>query len=406
MFRYLYPQSKVLVVARKNFNIEKRNETLKRITDEDFDAILMAYSCFDMLSLSKKYYKELYEEKLKDSTETYSFDKFEEEFSEEDIKALSTFFETDEGKEPYKEIIDKHPSYKYFLNNDLTLNTLLSSINDLKVIEVSNIDDFNKKIVNKDQILYYMMAEKSIQDAIKSKKSEEYFGFEKIINIDDIDGDFIKEEIVSDNKKINHTLDKIFIRKINKKHYEKKRYFLTFDGSGNGLFDILHKDFETKIFKKNGKYESDISSESKETIMKLIHKKLKIGNSISTQFADYLVRLEAHMLLKNKKSWFVVENNSKLRKCFVPDSEKILNQNAFVEIEEEDYTDIKNFLTKFHALSDNDFNLEEKEKKVVILRFYKEQTQAQVGKILGITQVQVSRIERKVLDNMRRKLSV
>ena len=49
-------------------------------------------------------------------------------------------------------------------------------------------------------------------------------------------------------------------------------------------------------------------------------------------------------------------------------------------------------------------NLEEREKKVVLLRFYKEQTQAQVGKILGITQVQVSRIEKKVLDKMRLKL--
>ena len=49
-------------------------------------------------------------------------------------------------------------------------------------------------------------------------------------------------------------------------------------------------------------------------------------------------------------------------------------------------------------------NLEEKEKKVVILRFYKEQTQAQVGKILGITQVQVSRIEKRVLEKMRLKL--
>lgn len=49
-------------------------------------------------------------------------------------------------------------------------------------------------------------------------------------------------------------------------------------------------------------------------------------------------------------------------------------------------------------------NLDEKEKKVVLLRYYKEQTQAQVGKTLGITQVQVSRIEKKVLDKMRLKL--
>ena len=49
-------------------------------------------------------------------------------------------------------------------------------------------------------------------------------------------------------------------------------------------------------------------------------------------------------------------------------------------------------------------NLDEREKKVVLLRYYKDQTQAQVGKTLGITQVQVSRIEKKVLDKMRLKL--
>lgn len=49
--------------------------------------------------------------------------------------------------------------------------------------------------------------------------------------------------------------------------------------------------------------------------------------------------------------------------------------------------------------------LERKEKEIILLRFYKEKTQSEVAKILGITQVQVSRIERKVLGSMRRKLS-
>lgn len=49
-------------------------------------------------------------------------------------------------------------------------------------------------------------------------------------------------------------------------------------------------------------------------------------------------------------------------------------------------------------------NLETRDKEVILLRFYKEKTQAQVAKILGITQVQVSRIERKILGNMRNKL--
>lgn len=49
-------------------------------------------------------------------------------------------------------------------------------------------------------------------------------------------------------------------------------------------------------------------------------------------------------------------------------------------------------------------NLEERDKEIILLRFYKEKTQAQVAKILGITQVQVSRIERKILGNMKNKL--
>lgn len=49
-------------------------------------------------------------------------------------------------------------------------------------------------------------------------------------------------------------------------------------------------------------------------------------------------------------------------------------------------------------------NLETRDKEIILLRFYKEKTQAQVAKILGITQVQVSRIERKILGNMKNKL--
>lgn len=62
---------------------------------------------------------------------------------------------------------------------------------------------------------------------------------------------------------------------------------------------------------------------------------------------------------------------------------------------------ITNSLTVKQLIS----GLEKREKEVILLRFYKEKTQAQVAKILGITQVQVSRIERKILENMKRKLT-
>ena len=49
--------------------------------------------------------------------------------------------------------------------------------------------------------------------------------------------------------------------------------------------------------------------------------------------------------------------------------------------------------------------LDKKEKEVIMLRFYKEKTQSQVAKILGITQVQVSRIERRILNSMKLRLT-
>lgn len=48
--------------------------------------------------------------------------------------------------------------------------------------------------------------------------------------------------------------------------------------------------------------------------------------------------------------------------------------------------------------------LGEREKKVILLRFFKDKTQSEVAKILGISQVQVSRIEKKILEGMRNEL--
>lgn len=50
--------------------------------------------------------------------------------------------------------------------------------------------------------------------------------------------------------------------------------------------------------------------------------------------------------------------------------------------------------------------LDKEEKEIIMLRYYKHKTQVQVSKILGITQVQASRLERKILNEMRRKLTI
>ncbi len=49
--------------------------------------------------------------------------------------------------------------------------------------------------------------------------------------------------------------------------------------------------------------------------------------------------------------------------------------------------------------------LKDRDKEIILLRFFKEKTQTEVAKILGISQVQVSRIERKILNEMKAKLT-
>ena len=46
-----------------------------------------------------------------------------------------------------------------------------------------------------------------------------------------------------------------------------------------------------------------------------------------------------------------------------------------------------------------------RDREIILLRFFKEKTQTEVAQILGISQVQVSRIERRVLENMKSKLT-
>lgn len=50
-------------------------------------------------------------------------------------------------------------------------------------------------------------------------------------------------------------------------------------------------------------------------------------------------------------------------------------------------------------------NLNEKEKQIILLRYFRGKTQTEVAKEVGVNQVQVSRIEKRVLDTMRKKLT-
>ncbi len=67
--------------------------------------------------------------------------------------------------------------------------------------------------------------------------------------------------------------------------------------------------------------------------------------------------------------------------------------------------DEQELLTNKIAIRELIKDLPKEDKEIIMLRYYKQKTQKEVAKIIGITQVQVSRTERKILQKMRRTLT-
>ncbi len=49
--------------------------------------------------------------------------------------------------------------------------------------------------------------------------------------------------------------------------------------------------------------------------------------------------------------------------------------------------------------------LDSRDKKIILLRYFQDKTQSEIAKILGVSQVQVSRLENKILETLKKKLS-
>lgn len=62
----------------------------------------------------------------------------------------------------------------------------------------------------------------------------------------------------------------------------------------------------------------------------------------------------------------------------------------------------ENLLTSIH-LNNIIESLEEREKKIIILRYFRDKTQSEIAESLGVSQVQVSRLENKIIEKIRLK---
>ena len=49
-------------------------------------------------------------------------------------------------------------------------------------------------------------------------------------------------------------------------------------------------------------------------------------------------------------------------------------------------------------------DLDERDKKIIVLRYFRDMTQSEVAEKIGVSQVQVSRLESKIIKEFRQKL--
>ena len=71
IFLSMYPDARLLCVEPKNFTPAKRQSTLAQMRDGDYDGIIIAYSCFERIPISKDYQVRELEEEEQNTRESY-----------------------------------------------------------------------------------------------------------------------------------------------------------------------------------------------------------------------------------------------------------------------------------------------------------------------------------------------
>ena len=125
----------------------------------------------------------------------------------------------------------------------------------------------------------------------------------------------------------------------------------------------------------------------------------KLGKELSLEEVSKVLKVpkeEIVLAIESSKQVESIENST----CINNKSNKALSLIDTISTNKDEANIIINKIVVQKLIN----NLDEREKKIILLRFFKDKTQSDVAKILGISQVQVSRIEKKILEGMRREL--
>lgn len=111
----------------------------------------------------------------------------------------------------------------------------------------------------------------------------------------------------------------------------------------------------------------------------------EIADEIGVQIDDVLFAIESMQAPQSLDEPIFDESGSTLKEIIEDKGEK---------------TSINDKLALYQCLD----QLEDREKKIILLRYFKDMTQTKIADIMGISQVQISRIESRVIEKLRKKL--
>ena len=136
---------------------------------------------------------------------------------------------------------------------------------------------------------------------------------------------------------------------------------------------------------------------------------LQIGKYIESFFVENdrnptIDELAKHFHVEQQDIIMAMDSSKMPVSLYSPIEDDSENLTMIDRIEGEDDSNEK--LINNLALKELILKLDSRDRKIIILRYFFDKTQTEIAKQLNISQVQVSRLENKILENLKEKLSL
>lgn len=146
-----------------------------------------------------------------------------------------------------------------------------------------------------------------------------------------------------------------------------------------------------------------VSRTLKENGMRVKYARERLGNKLNRE--PTLTEVAGEAALSVEDAVLAMEANVQVesiyKSVYQNDGNEIFMVDQLADEKQDEQESVLNHLMVKQLMSD----LPQKEQTLIKLRYYQDKTQTEVAEVLGISQVQVSRLEKKILQGMRQKMA-